>query len=469
MARNLICRTCLQMNKGFVNIFTHMENNKLLSQMLEQCTALEIEEKDGLPLYICYSCKEQLMTAWKFRTTAIDSYSKLHSAYIKYINTNGRAVPKGVPSSDTLEENMLEIVFKNGDVSPTIKNTDWSDKEELNFDPKENYISDGKNEEELPIIKSNIINYDACNEHKEEEDIELDNGQDIDCLEIPVDDSEVNDTNDMKRKSDTLEQIDISGVKDIRKLSRKERLKLTVFCKECNRSFGYKYYCEEHVRRHKGDRPFKCNLCDKSFVRRFQLNLHGRVHTGERPYSCEICGKAFKFQGALHSHKFVHSEARPHKCEICEKAFKNEHALTTHTRTHKKEKICTCEICGKSFSDVAILKVHRATHVTEAEKAFTCSNCNKAFATNARLKEHFKRHLGVKPHACTECDKQFRDKSVLRLHMLRHTGEKPYTCNICEKRFRHPSTLYLHMRTHTGETPYACELCPAKFMYMHHR
>lgn len=42
MARNLICRTCLQMNKGFVNIFTHMENNKLLSQMLEQCTALEV-------------------------------------------------------------------------------------------------------------------------------------------------------------------------------------------------------------------------------------------------------------------------------------------------------------------------------------------------------------------------------------------------------------------------------------------
>lgn len=49
----------------------------------------------------------------------------------------------------------------------------------------------------------------------------------------------------------------------------------------------------DHVRRHTGDRPFKCDSCEMAFVRRGVLRDHRHKHTNERPFKCPHCDKSF--------------------------------------------------------------------------------------------------------------------------------------------------------------------------------
>ncbi|XP_053693441.1 myoneurin-like [Sabethes cyaneus] len=134
-------------------------------------------------------------------------------------------------------------------------------------------------------------------------------------------------------------------------------------CKLCQRSYKYKHALETHLRRHRGDKPYKCTHCEKAFVVPFELRRHMRTHTGAKPYKCKYCERQFSDFGSKIKHERTHTGERPYSCDVCDKSFTYSHVLNSHMLIHTGIKKYSCPDCGKRFTKSHHLKAHLNTHV----------------------------------------------------------------------------------------------------------
>ncbi|KAG9275574.1 hypothetical protein AMEX_G10104 [Astyanax mexicanus] len=185
-------------------------------------------------------------------------------------------------------------------------------------------------------------------------------------------------------------------------------------CSECGRILSNASSLQNHMRLHRGERPYNCSQCGKAFPSVRGLNRHMKVHAAEKGYKCEECGRCFVYQFTLTKHKLIHSGDRPYPCKICGKKFLAKADRTTHMRMHTGEKPFYCTQCGKSFKHRVALNMHLQGH--KGEKRYVCPHCDKGFVDLGNFKRHKRIHTGEKPFECKACGKRFTQSAHLKKH-----------------------------------------------------
>lgn len=186
-------------------------------------------------------------------------------------------------------------------------------------------------------------------------------------------------------------------------------------CSECGRILSNASSLENHMRLHRGERPYTCSQCGKAFPSVRGLNRHVKVHAEEKGYKCEECGRSFVYQFTLTKHKLIHSGDRPFPCKVCGKKFLAKADRATHMRMHTGEKPFFCNQCGKTFKHRVALNMHMQGH--RGEKRYVCPHCEKGFVDLGNFKRHKRIHTGEKPFECKECGKRFTQSAHLKKHI----------------------------------------------------
>jgi len=121
-------------------------------------------------------------------------------------------------------------------------------------------------------------------------------------------------------------------------------------CPQCSFSTNWPQSFEDHMRRHRGERPFSCPHCGKGFSAPSTLHSHVTIVHGEPKYQCEVCQKRFLTPFKLKTHQTIHTGEKEHKCPICNYESNQKFNLKRHVEIMHVHEVHSdhyvCELCS---------------------------------------------------------------------------------------------------------------------------
>lgn len=509
--------------RKLVPIFAQLDG-KFIANIIKDCTAVQIDENDGLPSAICHDCFETVKLLEAFAKTTRDCDAKLRNLYKTEPSREQSPGVIGSPvaaeeqtESKTTVTHFLEIKcepFERIDgEEATLQDDDFEPENDTDVDWKK---SDEQKKEEKRTVKRKQVGLKSKPKprqisgspapkrkkrkriqrlplQKEEDFLLTEREQELfTSIEIKPEDYVCCGCLQVFGSAGELEAhrktVHIWKNESLRKPTSK------LFCEGCLRRFNSAKslnYHQERVRLLKA--VWECKKCNIRFKVVGKRREHAKLHPEGEPVAVIVrvrettkkefgwvccarrCSQSFTNEDDLLAHSkvahWIEKQAadldhpdRPEQCQVCFQRFADKKRVMHHQRRKYKFNNFQCALCGLKFGTTEKLTAHEANEHNEGAASLKCKVCQKTFRWKSTLTKHIEyMHEQDKQHQCTICGWTFRQKVNLVTHMSQHVEVPQFKCEICLKMFKAKLHLRYHMRTHTGEKPYKCQYCDSFF------